>query len=250
MKRFFAALGFLTAMPLPGGRRHSAEDMAGSVPFFPLVGLLIGLSAAAFAVCFEHVFPPLLLSVMLVLWLEGVSGGLHLDGLGDTADGFLSHRSRERILEIMRDSRIGTFGCLAIFGVLALKIAAFASLPGERRWVAALLAPLAGRCGMVGMLGLMPCARPEGLGALFCRHRPAWETLWAAAVVLAAAALTAGRAGTIAVAAAVAAVSVFAACCRRKIGGITGDTTGASSEIAETVVLVVLSMRPLAGLWG
>jgi adenosylcobinamide-GDP ribazoletransferase len=248
--RFFAALGFLTAVPLPGGRRHSEEDMAGSVPFFPLVGLLIGVSGAALALCFEQIFEPLLLSVMLVLWLEGACRGLHLDGLGDTADGFLSHRSREQVLEIMRDSRIGAFGTMAVFGVLALKIAAFASLPGHRRWMAALLAPLAGRCSMVGMLGLMPCARPEGLGVLFCRHRPAWETLWAAAVLLAAAALTAGRAGTIAVVAAVAAVSAFAAWCRHKIGGITGDTTGASCEIAETVVLVVLSMRPLVGLWG
>lgn len=249
MGGLLAALGFLTVIPLPTARAGATRGLADSVPFFPVVGLLIGAAVAGLAAGFARLLPSPLLPVVLVIALAAVSGGLHLDGLCDTADGFLSRRSRERTLEIMRDSRIGAFGCLALVAVLGLKVASLAALPPERVVKAALLAPLAGRCVMVGMLCYLPYARPEGLATAFCRERHHWEAPWAALVLLAAAWFAAGPAGLIAAGAAAAGVAAFGALCLRKIGGMTGDTAGASCEIAETLALAVLTLQPLAGIF-
>ncbi len=250
MKRLWAALGFLTILPLPAACRHSEDDLVQSVPFFPLVGLLIGLSAMGIAAGLEGILPPLVLSVMLVLWLAAVHGGLHLDGLGDTADGFFGPRSRERILAIMRDSYIGAYGCLAITGSLVLKVAALASFSADHRTKAALLAPLAGRCVMVPMLAFLPCARLDGLAALFCHNRSVWESWLALAVLAITTWFIAHWAGVIAGVLTLAAMAGLALWYRRKIGGITGDTVGAANEIAETTILIVLAAQPLSGLWG
>nr|VFK60260.1 MAG: cobalamin-5'-phosphate synthase [Candidatus Kentron sp. UNK]VFK68400.1 MAG: cobalamin-5'-phosphate synthase [Candidatus Kentron sp. UNK] len=274
MKRLYAALGFLTVMPLPAVCRHTERDLAGSVAFFPLIGFLIGLSAAGAQLALEDVFPPLVLAMLLIGWLAMMHGGLHLDGLADTADGFLSHHGRERVLEIMRDSHIGAFGCLAMGGVLALKVAALASLPNEY-WVQAILfAPLAGRSLMVPMLNLLPPARADGLGNLFTYRknikdsgrssaqtkapplsalarsanifhgektiRGLLESMGAMAVLLAVAWFTLGFAGLFATAVVVASMLLFVYWCQRRIGGITGDTLGAANEIAEMLVLLTL----------
>jgi adenosylcobinamide-GDP ribazoletransferase len=220
-----------------------------SVPFFPLVGLLIGLSAAGIAAVFGGVFSSLVLSVLLVGWLAMVHGGLHLDGLGDTADGFFSPYGRDQVLKIMRDTHIGAFGCMAIWGILSLKVGALASVSGEQRIKAVLLAPLVGRCVMAPMLGFLPSARPDGLGGLFCRQRSAWESLWTTAVLMGAAWLIARLAGLIAGLAVMTVTVAFAFLCKRRIGGTTGDTVGAASEIAETVVLLALSAKPISCLW-
>lgn len=249
MKRFFAALGFLTVVPLPAAYRGSEDHLTGSMPFFPIVGLVIGFSAAGIAAGCDTLFPPLVSSVMLTAWLAVVHGGLHLDGLSDTADGFFSPYGRDRVLDIMRDSHIGAFGCIVLWGALVFKVAAIASLPGEYCITAVLLAPLAGRCVMVPMLYFLPPARTNGLGNFFSGRRSARESIWAVAVLSGAAWLTAGVAGLIAGGAALIAVALFACFCKRRIGGITGDTIGAASEIAETVTLLTFSMEPVRHLF-
>nr|VFJ44136.1 MAG: cobalamin-5'-phosphate synthase [Candidatus Kentron sp. DK] len=254
MRRFCAALGFLTVLPLPGVCRHTERDLMGSVPFFPLAGLLIGLSAAGLALALDGVLPTLVLSVFLVGWLAMVHGGLHLDGLADTADGFLSPHGRERVLDIMRDSHIGAFGVLAMGGVLALKAAAIASLPRESLVGAVLLAPLMGRCAMAPMLDFLPPARSDGLGHLFSRWiysralergirwRLIVESMMAIAILLGAGWFVAGYQGLTAGIAAMITVVLFGDWCRRRIGGRTGDTVGAASELGEAVVLVVFCL--------
>lgn len=250
MKRFCAAMGFLTAFPLPRACRSNGEDLARSVPFFPLVGLVVGLSAAGMAILLDGVFPPIALSVILTGWLCAVQGGLHLDGLGDTSDGFFSWRDRDRILEIMRDSRIGVFGCISIMGVLALKASALASMPAEYRARAILLAPVAARCIMVPMLGFLPSARPDGIGRMFGEHRSVRESGYAMIFLMGAAWLTARFAGLTAAFIVITVIALFACVCMKKIGGITGDNLGAAGEITEAVILLVLCARPLGGLWG
>jgi len=94
MKRLVAAIRFLTILPLPGRWGTEEADLAGSVVFFPIVGLLIGAVVAALAFGLVHILPPAVVSVLIVIALAAVSGGLHLDGLSDTADGFLSARWR------------------------------------------------------------------------------------------------------------------------------------------------------------
>ncbi|MBM3334269.1 adenosylcobinamide-GDP ribazoletransferase [Candidatus Sumerlaeota bacterium] len=236
MRQFLAALRFLTIVPVPGSLGRGEEDLAGSVSFFPLVGVLIGLFAAAVASVFGEILPQFPASVLTVIAFVAASGGLHLDGLSDTADAFFSARDRERMLRIMKDSHIGPMGVIAIVSVLLLKVAALASVPPEAMWRAAFLMPVAGRTALVVTMAVLPYARPEGgLGTPFYRKRPRGSALWAMVVLVVASWLMSQQWGLAAAGAAMVVVLVFAAYTYRKIGGATGDTLGAACEIAEVI---------------
>ncbi len=244
MKSLFAAFQFLTVIPLPGGKGIGEKDIAGSLPYFPVVGLVIGLVAAAGDFVFTLLFPPGVAAILTVLLLVLVTGGLHLDGLADTADGIFSVRSRERMLEIMRDSRIGTMGVLAIVFVIALKIAALAPLVHIQRLGIIILMPIAGRMAMLLMLTALPYARRDGgLATLFIRSRswlnPAFAMFF---LVFTGWLLGAGGwlfspwTGIVLALGGIAAAGLAAWFIYRKLGGFTGDTIGAVAEITETVV--------------
>ncbi len=242
MKGFLAALRFLTVFPVPGTWGSGEDALRRSTVHFPAVGLIIGGIAAVSALGLGGVLPALPAAVLIVIIMEGASGALHLDGLADTMDGFLSSRPRERVLEIMRDSHNGTMGVAAIASVMLLKVASLGSLDGQNLWRAALLMPLAGRCSLVLSMWALSYARPEGgLASVFYRARPALALPWAGAVLVAAAWLAAGIEGLVAAAAGLLASALFALWCRRKIGGATGDTLGAACEVSETVLAVALA---------
>ena len=234
MRRFLAALQFLTIIPLPGGVNPGERVLGGSLPFFPLVGLLIGAAVALADWWLGRLFPIGVTSVITVILLIAVSGGLHIDGLADTADGFFSARPREQILAIMKDSRTGPMGVAAIVCVVALKIALIASVAGPWRWWVLTMTPLAGRCALLIHLALLPYVRPEGgLAGIFHRNRSRVHALWALAALLAAGSLAGGLPGLIAGAAAFLAALLLAAYIFRRIGGLTGDTLGAACELTE-----------------
>lgn len=238
IRSFLAALQFLSILPIR--TQFETVEIGRSTPFFPIVGLLIGGTVAVLDhFLFNAYFPPAVSSVLSVAALAAVSGGLHLDGLADTADGFLSSRPKERILEIMRDSRIGTMGAIALIAILGLKVAALASALDPLRWRALVLAPLAGRCMLVVAMSRAPYARPGGgLAGVFLENRKVWHVLCALIILTGTAyALTNWR-GLLIAAGCVVVATTFSAYSRRKIGGITGDTLGAVCEIVETFVLV------------
>jgi len=240
MKPFLAVLRFLTILPLPACKGDEKAHLSRSVPFFPLVGLLIGLAVATVDSALNHLFPPALAGVFVVIALIGASGGLHLDGLADTADGFFSSRPRDRILEIMRDSRTGPMGVVALVCVISMKIAAVASIEVGRRWAAILLMPLAGRCALVVMLVLLPYARREGgLATVFHQNRSMPHMALAVAVLATVGWLSAGTEGLVMAAVSFAGILLFAAFTYARIGGLTGDTLGAACEIVEVLPALV-----------
>jgi adenosylcobinamide-GDP ribazoletransferase len=242
MRRFVAAVRFLTVIPFPGSWGTDEASLAGSTVFFPAVGLLIGFGAAGIAVCAVRWLPPGPAAALIVVALLAVSGGLHMDGLSDTADGLLSARSRERALEIMRDSRVGAMGVIAVVCALMLKFAAVASLPAAEIWRTALLMPVAGRAALVVTIALLPYARPEGgLAAPFYRKRSMLAALSAEVILLATAWLVLDVAGVIAACASLAAVLILAVYTYRRVGGATGDTLGAACEIAELVAAMAMA---------
>lgn len=245
MKPLLAALRFLTILPVPGSWGTAEEDLARSVPWFPVVGLLLGAAAAVIAWALALVAPPTVAAAAIVIVLLSFSGCLHLDGLSDTADGLLSSRSRERILEIMKDSHVGAMGVVAIFCVLLLKFASLASLPAKAFWPAVLLMPLSGRCALVLHMAILPYARPEGLGMVFYRRRPRWAAVGATVVLAATAFAVFGSLGLAIWAACVAVTLAFSVYVYRKIGGATGDTLGAVCEIIEIVPALTLAVGPL-----
>jgi adenosylcobinamide-GDP ribazoletransferase len=249
VRSFFAALTFLTPVRVPEAWSGGERGLRGAPAFFPIVGALIGGVAAAVTYGIDKVLPSLPGSVIVVLFLVACSAGLHMDGLADTADGLFSSRPRERVFEIMRDSHIGTMGVLAVVGVLLLKVALLSSIApggGSARWRVVLLAPIAGRCALLVVMSLFPYARAEGGLATVFRasgRKAALLTAWGIVVLFVAGWLVARVPGLVVAAAALGLALLLGWYVRRRIGGYTGDTLGATSELCETVALLV------AGLW-
>ncbi len=243
----FAGLAFLTILPVPHRWCGGSRELERSIVWFPPIGLLIGLLIAIFDAGASALLPTLPASVLTVIAMVAISGALHLDGLADTADGFLSSRPRERILEIMKDSRVGPMGVLAIVGMLLLKVAAVASLPPTLRFGTLLLLPLAGRMAPVLLMSTLQYVREKGLGTAFQRKHTVFPPLFAVTSLAAAGFLAAGAAGLAGAAAAVGVTALFALWCRAKIRGYTGDTLGAACELAEVVPALVVLMAVQRG---
>ncbi len=227
-------------MPIPESWAGGEKDLARSTPFFPAVGLLIGAMMALADYGLRWVLPTFPASVIVVIGMIAISGGLHLDGLADTADGALSSRPRERILEIMKDSRTGPMGVAAVVCVVSLKIATLSAVPAPFRSAAILLMPVAGRFAIVMMMSVLTIARHEGsLSSVFLRDRSALQIVVAVGVLLVVGWIGASWMGLTAGAFSIAAGLVFAGYVRGKIGGFTGDTLGAACELAEIVPALV-----------
>lgn len=244
MAKFFAALRFLTIIPMPGHLGDEAAALAKSLIYFPVVGVVIGFVCATIGWLLWPLLPALPAAAVMVFLLLAISGGLHLDGLADSADGLFSARPREQILAIMRDSHIGSMGVIALIMVLLIKTAALASLPQTQAVGALFLMPIAGRCLMIFMMALLPYVRgPEGKAALFYQQASQQKKIvyLTAALLYSGCWYGGGGAGLMAGAAAVLLMFAFASLCRHKIGGATGDTLGATCELSETVVALVLA---------
>ena len=243
MASFVAALRFLTIFPIPGEYGAGSDDLAASIAWFPVVGLVLGGLASLLALLFWSLLPPMVAAALLTLILLGVSGGFHLDGLADTADGFFSARPRERILAIMRDSRIGVMGVIALVMVLLLKFSALAGLDRAGAMRAAFLMPVAGRCAIVIFMALLPYARSEGgLATLFYSRRSRVAGICAFVVFGLTAMLTAGMMGVLLLLIFAAVILAFALMCKRKINGATGDTLGAVCELSEAGIAFAVSL--------
>lgn len=233
---FFAAVRFLTVFPVPGRRGAGADDLCRSLFWFPVVGLLLGAVGGGLFYLIGPLMPPALAAVLAVAILAGFSGCLHLDGVADCADGFFSSRPRERIMEIMRDSRIGAMGVIAIFFVLAVKVAALQALSLEEFWKVLFIMPIAGRTGILLMMSFLPYARKGGgLATVMYDNRTFLHTLSGVTILLVFSWFSAGPSGLLAAADTMVLLLVFCAYVYFKIGGATGDTLGAACEISEAL---------------
>lgn len=241
MNALLAAIRFLTVLPLPGTAGTRESDLGRSIPLFPLVGFAMGGCAAALAFWGGRIIPQPLMAVVVLVSLIVISGALHLDGLADTADGFMGSRRPRKVLEIMRDSRVGAMGVTAIVCVLALKGAALASLEPAHLWRAALLMPAAGRSALVVAMAVLPYARPRGgIGTAFYRRRPRASAVWAVALLCLAGWAIAGPAGLAGAEASVVTAMLLSCYAHRRIGGATGDVLGAACELSEAAAALTL----------
>ena len=243
MRPLLAAIGTLSVIPL-GKFNPTERDLERAANFFPVAGLLFALIAFPFSCLAARYFAPLAAAMTLALLPELFTKGFHLDGLADTADGFLSSRPRERKLEIMRDSHIGTMGVLAIVMLLGFKFALLASMNRPAMALALPLALLNGRCAVVWYIAVSSYARKDGMGAIWFRRKPVAG--WVLGFLFACG-IGFGCFG-IPGAAACAAVLIFALAwsriTRTVIGGATGDTIGACEELAELLTLAALLALP------
>lgn len=241
LQRLGEALRFLTILPVPGLPPMSEGAIGQAIPFFPLAGAVLGLLLAAGGWLAGLLWGELPRAVLLVVGWGVLTAGLHLDGLADTFDAVMSWRSRERKLEIMKDSRIGAMGALALAAVLGLKVAWLAQA-GPRWLPAVLLAPVLGRWADIYGIFWFPPAREGGLGRSF-QSQVRRSGFLAATLSAAALALLAGPRGLLAMLLVWAASHLLARWWTRDLGGLTGDTYGAMCEIAEALALAVLTVR-------
>jgi adenosylcobinamide-GDP ribazoletransferase len=235
-----AAVTFLTRVPIGRRVELGAADVARGAALFPLVGAGIGAAAGVVATLAVHVLPPLAAGGLAVAAAALFTGGLHLDGLADTADG-LGGSSRERALAIMRDHRIGSFGAIALFLDLIVRAGVTGGLAKHDFAVAALAA--AGACSRaVGPLlaATLPYARPDEGANAFADGWPWPAVAIAAALGLALPLVLLGVDGLAAAGAAALLALALGLFFYRWLGGVTGDCLGAAVELAETLALVVL----------
>ncbi|UZR30874.1 adenosylcobinamide-GDP ribazoletransferase [Methylococcus mesophilus] len=235
---FWLAVQFLTRLPVPRAVDFSPRALGRSVVFYPAVGLLIGAILLAARLLLQDAGPALASALVLLLWVL-VTGGLHIDGLADSADAWVGgHGDAERSLEIMKDPRSGPIAVAVVVLLLLVKFGALVDLSGRFTWLPLLVAPAAARGLVPALLLTTPYVRKGGLGGPLAENLPRRPALFA--VLFAAAMLAAlGPWPLLAVAAA---AWTLRAMMLRRLGGCTGDTLGASIEIAEAAVLVAAAL--------
>lgn len=233
------AVSFLTRLPLPSPRNVGKGALAKSMHMFPIAGVVVGGTGAVAYGLAHLLLPPTLAALLAVAVMASATGAMHEDGLADIADGFGGGTDRERKLAIMKDSRLGSYGAIALVLGLALKVFALAALasPG---WVAgALIAAHAlGRAAIPLVMRLLAPARENGLGATVGTPPASTAGIGATlALIVAAAVLPPGAAfaGCLAATAVTLGVAWLA---WRQIGGQTGDVLGATEQAAEIAVLL------------
>ena len=234
------AAAFLTRLPLGPERAGAERSLAGAARAFPIVGAAVGLAAGAGLLAASWLGLHPLASALVALAVAAlVTGALHEDGLADVADGFGGGRTRAAKLKIMRDSRIGAYGVLALVFSVGLRAAALAGLPGPGSAILALMATgAASRAVLPMVMHRLEPARRDGLAV--GAGRPPREDAFTAALLGAALVLLflGPAAGAATAIAAAAAAALMAAQARRQVGGSTGDVLGAVQQVAETAALL------------
>jgi adenosylcobinamide-GDP ribazoletransferase len=232
------AIQFLTRVPV---RRDTAADTAVVVVWFPVVGGLVGAAVGGTAAGLDHAVPAAVAAAVAVLVGVLITGALHEDGLADMADAIAGGSTRERRFEILKDPRHGSYGVAALCGSIVLRVVAVASLGPAAAFGGLVAAHALARGAAVATMGAVPVARPDGLGAEYARSVGAGRALVANVIAIGIGALATGWwVGPLAAGAAVAAAAV-AWLAWRALGGITGDVLGAIEQVAECVVLVVVT---------
>ncbi|HYJ69712.1 MAG TPA: adenosylcobinamide-GDP ribazoletransferase [Nocardioidaceae bacterium] len=234
------AIGFLTRIPV--GRVADAS-LTASAAYFPLVGGLVGVIGLAFWWLGAVTLGPLAGAVVGVLATVVVTGALHEDGLADTADGLWGGATSKRRLAIMRDSRIGTYGVIAISGDLLLRIALLAPIDSDNVVTAARILVVGHVWGLVAPLVLaatLPPARTDGQGVRLGAPTAAGSAIAAVTVAAVTIGLVGQWAPIVMAAAAVALTGVWRLALRR-IGGVTGDIHGAGVVVTNLAVAIVVA---------
>ncbi|QXG29207.1 adenosylcobinamide-GDP ribazoletransferase [Pseudomonas viridiflava] len=240
MLPFWIALQFLGSFPIRLPGMPKPEETGRSLLFYPLVGVLFGIVLMSLNALL--VGAPLMLHAALLLcaWVL-LSGGLHLDGLADSADAWLGgFGDRERTLTIMKDPRSGPIAVVTLVLVLLLKFTAILALIESHHSIALLLAPLIGRGAMLGLFLSTPYVRAGGLGQALADHLPRGAARRVLLVGGVACVLFAGWSGLAAVVASIACFLWLRQVMIRRLGGTTGDTAGALLELLEVVVLLAM----------
>ena len=236
---FSTALALLTRVPVPVRGPSDPRTVGRSILWYPAVGLIIGLLLAGLSVLAASGSEMLRAALVLTAWCL-LTGGLHLDGLSDTADAFIgSHGDSARALKIMKDPAAGPMGVCAVCVLLILKFAVLAVNISAESWWLIVIAPVLGRTMIIALFLTTPYVRPGGLGESLAAQLPR-RSAWIVLIAVFATAVIAG--GVWAATGALLAFVLLRKLMMRMIGGTTGDTAGALVEVTETAALVAAAI--------
>lgn len=230
------AVQFMTRIPIKREIEFSKKNLRTAISAFPLIGMFLGLISGLIFRAFT-VYDDKVAAGMCILAMVVLSGGLHLDGLSDTLDGFLSGREKERTMEIMKDSRLGTFGALGLILVILLKFVFLSGL-GVDGWIGIPLAMAGGRLSAAWMIWRFPPARKEGLGSMFKGSKPG-KSIIVISVLLTAFVGILYPLGIVSLLASIISGQFIGQWSMRKISGLTGDVYGAGIELSELTALAI-----------
>ena len=237
MNYFLIALQFLTILPIKIKSEIKEKDFGASLLYFPIVGLGIGLVLSLSTFLLSSL-PVLIKSAIILTVSTVITGGIHLDGFADTCDGFYGNRPREKILEIMRDSHIGTMGVIGVVSLLLLKFSLIASLRNEILWKALILMAVFSRWTQCLACSNSVYARKEGKAKYFIEYASKRDVFIGGLFSLALFVLLMQIKGIILFLVSAPMIFLFLQYIKKKIGGMTGDTIGAISEVAEVLILL------------
>ena len=240
MSGFLLALQFLTIVPLKI-KEVSEKKIAGAMIYFPFVGLLLGMALSGINTLLLILnLSPLAVNIILAVILTCLTGGMHLDGLSDTADAFLSGKTRDEMLAIMRDPHIGVMGAISIISVLLLKVGLLGAVAAPLKTTALLLACVLSRWSSVLAIFLFPYARKDGKAKAFIQGMNLKIFVLSSIMVLVFAFAIWRLKGILALLIVAGCTYLGSKFASRKIGGITGDTLGAAIELTEIVTLFMV----------
>jgi adenosylcobinamide-GDP ribazoletransferase len=237
-RALLAALGFLTRVPL-GHARPLPGDLVAAAPLFPLVGAALGALVGAIAAALALALPALLAGTLAVALELALTGALHADGLADSADG-LAGRDRDDALAVMRDHSLGTYGASALGLGLLVKAAAIGVLAENDAVLPVAAAFAVSRAAPLPLAAALPYARPgTGTGLLLAERMNRSGAVAGVALAATLAVAATGASALASLACLAVAAGTVGAVSRRRLGGVTGDTMGASIELTAMLALVV-----------
>ncbi|HLD83081.1 MAG TPA: adenosylcobinamide-GDP ribazoletransferase [Candidatus Omnitrophota bacterium] len=239
MKSFLIALQFLTILPVQIKSEIKPEDFGRSCLFFPLVGALIGVLLAVFPGLFAFLPYPVICVFILAAEII-VTGGMHLDGFADTCDGLYGFKNKERSLEIMRDSHIGTMAVVGVVVLLLLKFSLLFGIEQGSLWKALIMMAAFSRWAQTLACFLADYPRQEGKAKYFIEHISSREVLLGAIFTFFVFFILLKMQGIILFFLSLLTVLLWINFIKAKINGMTGDTVGSVNEIAEVTVLLFI----------
>ena len=251
MNSFLVGLQFLTRIHIARQTVWTADAFGRSTRFFPLVGLVLGICYALAAWLLVYFIGMRTLTAVLLLILPLLlTGGLHADGFMDTADGVFSGRERERKLEIMKDSRVGSFGVVSFVLLMFLQFALLLDMHPFLLVPALFIMPIIGRMAMVLAIACFPYARADGMGKTFADMADR-KTIVTASVMTVVFVLPCGLLASVALMLGILFALLFCRAMTTTLGGVTGDVYGAVTVLTETLVLAVFSLASVnPDVWG
>lgn len=239
---FITGFQFLTRIPIKPQTQWTPESFSHSVKFFPIIGALIGLLLSAVLYGAQSFWgeklPIHLIAIGLILLEVIITGGLHCDGLMDTVDGIFSGKSRVRMLEIMKDSRVGAFGAMSICLLIFVKYSLILDIDPVLLPLAILVMPIVGRTAVVAAITLYPYARVEGLGKAFYQSAHKY-TLYVAGLCSALLLIPLGKTVMVSGVVGIIFALLLSEYVSKRLGGLTGDVYGAIVELTEIITLLV-----------